>query len=81
MDELDKIIEATTTESGPATDLTLCVRVRTFSKHSKLSLASKFGESGPETMSLLQETRKSADQLGICFHVGSQAEIMCIQLC
>ena len=71
--ELDKIIEATTTETGPATDLTLCVRVRTFSKHAKLDLASKFGVSGPQTKLLLEKARKSARQLGICFHVGSQA--------
>ena len=69
IDELDKILEAT----DSATDLTLCVRIRTFSKHSKLDLASKFGVSDAETKPLLQATRRSADQLGICFHVGSQA--------
>ena len=39
VEELDKIMRAT----GNATDLTLCVRLRVSSEHSKLSLASKFG--------------------------------------
>ena len=43
IDELDKIVAATATNGVPATDLTLCVRLRVSSSHSKLSLASKFG--------------------------------------
>jgi ornithine decarboxylase len=70
MEELDKIVRAT----EGATDLTLCVRLRVSSEHSKLSLASKFGVSpGPECKELLLATRQVADALGICFHVGSQA--------
>ena len=69
MDELDKIVRAT---SG-ATDLTLCVRLRVSSEHSKLSLASKFGADPSEVRELLIATRQVADALGICFHVGSQA--------
>ena len=41
MEELDKIVARRPTAS--ATDLTLCVRLRVSSEHSKLSLASKFG--------------------------------------
>jgi len=69
LDELAKIMAAT----GDATDLTLCVRLRVSSEHSKLSLASKFGAAPGETRDLLIATRQAADALGICFHVGSQA--------
>lgn len=69
MDELDKIVRAT----DGATDLTLCVRLRVSSEHSKLSLASKFGADPAEVRELLIATRQVADALGICFHVGSQA--------
>ncbi len=68
-DELEKIGAAT----GNATDLTLCVRLRVSSAHSKLSLASKFGASVDEAPALLLATRQVADTLGVCFHVGSQA--------
>ncbi len=56
-----------------AQDLTLCVRLRVSSEHSKLSLASKFGAAPGETKALLFAARRAADALGICFHVGSQA--------
>ncbi|MFT3977197.1 MAG: alanine racemase [Sphingomonas bacterium] len=69
MEELDKIVRATRN----ASDLTLCVRVRVSSEHSKLSLASKFGVAAHEAKELLLATRQKADALGICFHVGSQA--------
>lgn len=69
MEELDKILRAT----GNATDLTLCVRLRVSSDHSKLSLASKFGVTPHEAKELLFAARQAADALGICFHVGSQA--------
>ncbi len=69
MEELDKIVRAT----NGATDLTLCVRIRVSSEHSKLSLASKFGTDPRELKDLLMATRQVADALGICFHVGSQA--------
>ena len=73
LDELAKIERATTGPSGVATDLTLCVRLRVSSEHSKLSLASKFGAEPHEVRELLIATRQVADALGICFHVGSQA--------
>ena len=69
LDELAKIMAAT----NDATDLTLCVRLRVSSEHSKLSLASKFGAAPGETRDLLIAARQAADALGICFHVGSQA--------
>ena len=69
MEELEKIVGAT----QDATDLTLCVRLRVSSEHSKLSLASKFGAAPGETKALLFAARQAADALGICFHVGSQA--------
>lgn len=67
--ELEKIVEAT----KEATDLTLCVRMRVSSAHSKLSLASKFGVGLDEAPALLLAARQAADALGVCFHVGSQA--------
>ena len=69
LEELEKICRAT----GDATDLTLCVRLRVSSDHSKLSLASKFGVEARDAAPLLLATRQVADALGICFHVGSQA--------
>jgi ornithine decarboxylase len=74
VEELDKIMRATADADGTeATDLTLCVRLRVSSEHSKLSLASKFGAAPHETKELLFRARQAADALGICFHVGSQA--------
>ncbi|RMB55408.1 ornithine decarboxylase [Sphingomonas sp. PP-CE-3A-406] len=69
LEELDKVVRAT----RDATDLTLCVRLRVSSEHSKLSLASKFGAAPHEAKELLFAARQAADALGICFHVGSQA--------
>lgn len=69
MEELEKVLRAT----GNAADLTLCVRLRVSSDHSKLSLASKFGVLPGEARELLFAARQAADALGICFHVGSQA--------
>ncbi|MBX9730167.1 MAG: type III PLP-dependent enzyme [Sphingomonas sp.] len=69
LEELSKVMRAT----KDATDLTLCVRLRVSSEHSKLSLASKFGAAPGETKELLFAARQAADALGICFHVGSQA--------
>ena len=68
-EELEKIVRAT----GGAEDLTLCVRLRVSSDHSKLSLAAKFGADPREAAELLLAARQAADALGICFHVGSQA--------
>jgi ornithine decarboxylase len=72
-EELAKIVAATMTDGVPAADLTLCVRLRVSSGHSKVSLASKFGVGLSDAPALLLATRQAADALGICFHVGSQA--------
>jgi ornithine decarboxylase len=69
IEELEKIERATKN----ATDLTLCVRIRVSSEHSKLSLAAKFGADPSEMKQLLIAARQASDALGICFHVGSQA--------
>ncbi len=73
IEELDKIVAATTVEGVAATDLYLCVRLRVSSEYSELSLAAKFGVDLVDAAPLLQATRQVADALGICFHVGSQA--------
>src|SRR5690606_9092400 len=67
LEELDKIVRAT----NGAADLSLLVRLRVSSDHSKLSLASKFGAEPDEVTELLMAARQAADCLGICFHVGS----------
>ena len=72
-EELAKIVAATMTDGAAATDLTLCVRLRVSSAHSKLSLAAKFGIGVADAPRLLLAARQAADALGICFHVGSQA--------
>ena len=74
LEELTKVVEATTAEDGtPAKDLNLLVRLRVSSEHSELSLAAKFGVDLVDAAPLLQATRQHCDALGICFHVGSQA--------
>jgi ornithine decarboxylase len=73
MEELEKIVRATSTDGVPASDLNLLVRIRVSSEHAKLSLASKFGAAADEVRQLLIAARQASDALGICFHVGSQA--------
>ncbi len=73
IEELEKIVRATATDGVAASDLSLCVRIRVSSDHSKLSLAAKFGADPAEMKELLFAARQAADALGICFHVGSQA--------
>ena len=73
IEELEKIVRATSNENGPASDLNLLVRIRVSSDHAKLSLASKFGADPRDVSTLLFAARQAADALGICFHVGSQA--------
>lgn len=69
IEELEKIERAT----DGANDLTLCVRIKVASEFAEISLAAKFGIEVDESTTLLQRARQSADALGICFHVGSQA--------
>ena len=73
IEELEKIVRATSTDGVAATDLNLLVRIRVSSEHAKLSLASKFGADPREVAAVLGAARQAADALGICFHVGSQA--------
>jgi ornithine decarboxylase len=73
LEELEKLVDATSTEGVAATDLNLLVRLRVSSDHAKLSLAAKFGADPSEVKALLFAARQASDALGICFHVGSQA--------
>ena len=73
IEELEKIVRATSKDGIPANDLNLLVRIRVSSDHAKLSLASKFGADPRDVSTLLMAARQAADALGICFHVGSQA--------
>jgi ornithine decarboxylase len=73
VEELEKIVRATSKDGVAATDLNLLVRIRVSSDHAKLSLASKFGADPRDISALLIAARQAADALGICFHVGSQA--------
>ena len=73
LEELEKIVRATSKDGVAATDLNLLVRIRVSSDHAKLSLASKFGADPRDVSTLLMAARQAADALGLCFHVGSQA--------
>jgi ornithine decarboxylase len=73
IEELEKIVRATSKDGVAASDLNLLVRIRVSSDHAKLSLASKFGADPRDVSALLMAARQAADALGICFHVGSQA--------
>ncbi|MBW0145149.1 type III PLP-dependent enzyme [Sphingomicrobium clamense] len=72
LDSYDELLKIRRATKGAA-DLNLLVRLKVSSEHSKLSLATKFGTDPDELTHLLFETRQTADALGICFHVGSQA--------
>jgi ornithine decarboxylase len=73
LDELEKIIRATSKDGVPASDLSLLVRIRVDNGHARLSLGAKFGAEPAEMKQLLIAARQAADALGVCFHVGSQA--------
>ena len=73
IEELEKIVRATSTDGVAASDLNLLVRIRVDNGHAKLSLGSKFGADPADVKPLLFAARQAADALGICFHVGSQA--------
>ena len=74
IEELEKIVRATTSPQGvAAADLNLLVRLQVSSQHAKYSLAAKFGTDPAELKALLMAARQASDALGICFHVGSQA--------
>ncbi len=67
--ELTKILEAT----GNAKDLTILVRIAVSCDGSALPLANKFGAGPEEAAEILRLARRHADELGVSFHVGSQA--------
>ena len=67
--ELAKILDAT----GGARDLTLVVRVGVSNHGATLPLTGKFGASERDAPELLRATRAVAAELGVSFHVGSQA--------
>ncbi|MGB2179248.1 MAG: type III PLP-dependent enzyme, partial [Hyphomonas sp.] len=69
MAELNKILE----ETGYADDLTIIVRVAVSCDGAALPLAGKFGASAEDAAEILREARRYADELGVSFHVGSQA--------
>jgi ornithine decarboxylase len=73
MDELEKIVRATSKDGIAATDLNLLVRISVDNGHARLSLGAKFGAEPAEMKQLLIASRQAADALGVCFHVGSQA--------
>jgi ornithine decarboxylase len=73
LEELEKIVRATSRDGVAATDLNLLVRLQVSNEHAKLSLGAKFGAAADEVKALLFAVRQAADALGICFHVGSQA--------
>ncbi len=67
--ELHKILEAT----GYAKDLTILVRIAVSCEGSALPLANKFGAGPEEAAEILRLARRHADEVGVSFHVGSQA--------
>jgi len=73
IEELEKIVQATSTDGVAATDLNLLVRLQVNNEHAKLSLGAKFGAQAEDLRALLFAARQASDALGICFHVGSQA--------
>ena len=73
IEELEKIVEATSKDGVVATDLNLLVRLQVNNEHAKLSLGAKFGAQAEDVKALLFAARQASDALGICFHVGSQA--------
>jgi ornithine decarboxylase len=73
IEELEKIVEATSKDGIPATDLNLLVRLQVNNEHARLSLGAKFGAQAEDVKTLLFAARQASDALGICFHVGSQA--------
>ena len=67
--ELDKILEAT----NFAKDLTILVRIAVSNEGSALPLSGKFGANAVEAAEILRLARRHADEVGVSFHVGSQA--------
>lgn len=69
MDELQKILN----ETNHAKDLQLIVRIGVSNEGATLPLTGKFGANEIDAPTLLRAARAHADELGVSFHVGSQA--------
>jgi len=67
-EELTKILE----ETNHAKDLSLFVRLAIPNSFAEVGLSDKFGAGHAEAVALLQRTRMVTQELGVCFHVGSQ---------
>jgi ornithine decarboxylase len=67
-EELHKILE----ETGSATDLAIHVRLALPKGSAAHDLSGKFGIDADGAVQLLQDVRKVAAKVGLCFHVGSQ---------
>ncbi len=68
LEELDKIL----TETDHAKDLVLHLRCRVKNAHSAIVLDHKFGSDDIEAITLLKKIADVTQDIGICFHVGSQ---------
>ena len=71
--ELSKILRMTGQDVAATKTLTLCLRIQVESLHAKLSMSRKFGATAQEAIPLLRAARTQAQNLGVCFHVGSQS--------
>lgn len=67
-EELQKILE----ETDGAKDLGLHLRITIPNTYAELNLSEKFGVNLQEAPKLLRKMREVAQELGVCFHVGSQ---------
>ena len=66
--ELQKVQEQT----GYAKDLHMFVRLAVPNCYSEINLSGKFGINPVDAINFLRQTRKVANKMGVCFHVGSQ---------
>ncbi|MBL6784755.1 MAG: type III PLP-dependent enzyme [Rickettsiales bacterium] len=67
--ELEKIL----TETNNAKDLNLHVRLAIPNNFAEISLSDKFGVNLQKAPDLIKKTAKYANNIGVCFHVGSQS--------
>lgn len=67
-EELDKIL----TETNHARDISLFVRLAIPNSFAEVGLSDKFGASIEKASLLLKRARAATQELGVCFHVGSQ---------
>lgn len=67
-EELQKILQ----ETNHATDLKLHLRLSIPNSYAEMALDDKFGVALQDAPELLQSVRDAAQEVGVCFHVGSQ---------